>query len=616
MLNNTTSERRASSNRPASERRPSTELRPTSERRLSVGINYLLDCLRRFPYHGILYLIIWLFILVPLALRALDPRYGMEEVNTLSNIHAATAVLAATISFTATRRVFYWLFDRKAIQLYGALPIKRVPLFFLSFVAILAPLWLAVVLASFIFLVLLGFNPAAFVVISWAVKHLLTLFVFCTLATCCLLCTGRSSVAPVCYLMVNLFASCFSRIAVSYYSMAGAEVSLTIPFWIDWLSPLVQMGSADIPKFLAAYPPHTLSMWHIFVTYSVVAILLLMLSAYLFKRRKLEHAGDPFIHPKLRLVMNVLLSLGIGVSLAEFVLLLTTFDASSYGIPLALLLGLATLFAGAIYLVLEAILHRGFTNMRSRIPGFIISMTSTLVLGLVLIIPAYKAARTVPDLSQIETARFSELSMTFESDEGKAAVQDIQRVLIEALDTPDRPNTTNTMSSYIIYNMKDGTSSSTDYVIPLDQLNNPNYEPVRKELDSLQYNSAILTELNQQLYWSLASNDAQNYLVSMSAVSDGDRDLSSQAIPASQRAKLFESLTLDSQQSGAVFIMPMRLNTTQSWGTLSITKIGEDGEYENDGLTLYLSQDTAAHTLEWAREYFHVQDSTWPNGVW
>lgn len=125
---------------------------------------------------GVGYLIVWLFWLVGLALRIAGHTPPADPAQELAQSGVGVLVLSVAVSFAAENGAFSWIFDRRAVQLYGMLPVRREAVFLAVALAGVIPLLVAVGISGFVFAAIL----------PWMARHALLIVAFGGISALCL----------------------------------------------------------------------------------------------------------------------------------------------------------------------------------------------------------------------------------------------------------------------------------------------------------------------------------------------------------------------------------------------------------------------------------------------
>ena len=451
----------------------------------SPALGLFLDTSQRCLYLGVGYLIAWLFWLVPLALRIAGPTPPADPAYELAQSGMAVVVLSAVVSFAAVGCVFSWMYDRRAVQLYGMIPLRRRTTFLAVALAGVIPLLVAVGIAGLVFAAALGFGRDAAAILPWMAGHALVIVTFGGIDALCVQLAGRPVFALLCYLLVNFYAFAARQFAVALYSLVAPSVSLASVAGLDWASPLIRLVQL-VSSWATAFPfPVSnleAALTQALVIYAIVGLACAVLAMLAFSRRNLERAGDAYVSATVRTVVNALVSILVGFAAAELVL--SWLLSNRYGIPArmaAVLYGvspqlacvLPVVFSALAFAILEAIMGHGVKALRKRVPALVTTTGVALVASIACVGSAADAAAYVPNPVDVQRATVSCVSVPFEDEKGVERVTQLHSTLMGSPCSVDEPVPSNIYSEMISYQMKDGTSISRQYAIPLNSDGEP-----------------------------------------------------------------------------------------------------------------------------------------------
>lgn len=255
---------------------------------------------------------------------------------------------APIVSCAAAMAVYSHLYFQRSSAAYGALPIKREGIFCSVSAAGLLPI-LALNLAAALSCLLVGaghFRAALPAAASFfAAMSLMTIAYFGIAALCAQL-TGNIIALPVIFIAVNVAASVFADVVLNVlgrfiygFVSRGSGIDVLSPFIGISRGVLYDTVSSTQANGYEAVTGYYLTGWGCLIGYAVVGALLLIPSAVLYKRRRLEAAGDVVAIGVLRPVFRYVVSLAAGLLLAELLTGLLVQDIANMG------LGGAAIFA-------------------------------------------------------------------------------------------------------------------------------------------------------------------------------------------------------------------------------------------------------------------------------
>ena len=609
----------------------------------SPALGLFLDVCQRHLYIGVGYLIVWLFWLVPLALRIAGPTPPANPAYELAQSGTAVVVLSAVVSFAMVCSAFSWMYDRRAVQLYGMIPLRRRSTFLAVALAGVIPLLVAVGIAGLVFAAALGFRQDAAAILPWMAGHALLIVTFGGIATLCAQLAGRPVFALLCYLLINFYAYAARQFAGALYSLVAPSVSLASAAELDWASPLVRLLQL-VTSWASAYPfPDPgcgAALGQAVVVYAIVGVACAAAAGLAFSRRNLERAGDAYVIPAVRTAISALVSILVGFAAAELVLSWSL--SYRYGIParmVAVLYGvspqlacvLPVVFSALVFAVIEAIMGHGVKALRKRVPALVATTGIALVASIACVGSAADAAVYVPNPVDVQRATVSCVSVPFEDEKGVERVIQLHSLLAASSNVGDEPVPSNIYSEMISYQMKDGSSISRQYAIPLNDNGEPSTgSKAAQALMDFANDPATEEALRSQVDAVLLDAGSSSVTIAYEEYApDSQEDApwrSGEILPADYAA-FRNALNQDIDEHGAACAMPLYQLTTslydsagtyQYWTTtsnslgatvdtpylasvsLSLTAPGEDSA----DTTIYLSEGATPHTVAWLRSRY------------
>lgn len=448
---------------------------------------------RFWPLWGV-YLVGWLFAL-PLngltmlrmdanAMPGID--YGYLENFVLYTV-PQSAVNAALIIFVlfgvmAAMAVFSHLFNARSANLFGSLPIRREGLFLTHY---LAGLSFFIVPNVIIFLLTLAVEAAGGCVSMRSLLFWLAVacgegFFFYTLAVFCAMFTGHILALPAFYAIVNGFVMGVTGLVYIvlesfYYGFAGFPDGVYEAML--WFTPVGKLYQA------VRYERHALLMeptssaiqwerriegWGTVGVYALAAVVLAVCAFLLYRRRRLESAGDVVAINVMKPVFRygVALCVGLAFGMGTMVIL--------YGGEITLMI--AIVVWGIIgYFAAEMLLQKSF-KVFQKWKGAVAVTAVFVVLFLVVGFDLTGYETRIPDLDDVESVTVTGLNIQFLDDDGNAfrrmTVTDpevirlitlVHKAAVEQRDVDGRggPDTTTTLS--VTYHLKNGGALSRQY---------------------------------------------------------------------------------------------------------------------------------------------------------
>ncbi|KRO12474.1 hypothetical protein IV77_GL001610 [Olsenella uli DSM 7084] len=565
------------------------------------------------------YLIVWLFWLVGLALRIAGHTPPADPAQELAQSGVGVLVLSVAVSFAAENGAFSWIFDRRAVQLYGMLPVRREAVFLAVALAGVIPLLVAVGISGFVFAAILGFGQDAAAILPWMARHALLIVAFGGISALCLQLAGWPAFALLCYLLANLYAFAAQQIAESLYAMVAPMVVNASIGGIDWASPLVHLLRVAISwSSTCPFPDPGLdaALTQAVTVYALVGLACVALAMLLFARRNLERAGDPFVSPVVRNVVNVLASAIVGFAIAGLVLARTS--PVRYGASPQLACSLPVVFSVLVYAATEAIMGHGLAVLRKRFPALVVMAGVALVASIACVAPAAGAAAFIPKPADVKSAAISDISVPFEDEEGIGRVCQLHSELADIAAAGGEPMGSSVYTVTLTYQMKDGRM--------VHAVESPLQDPITEEV------------LRGQVDKVLRSAGSSYVVVSYQECApgfQGDAPWRSEVVSSGDCVALREALDEDIAENGVICAMPAYQLTGSLYysgytyqgqaSSGSLLGVAVDTPYrasiglyptatldENSSdTTIYLSEGATSHTVAWLRSRYGLEFAEW-----
>ena len=443
------------------------------------------------------YLVGWLFALPlnGLTMLRLDARaatgidYGYLEnfaqYTVPGSVERDVVIVFVIFSVMVAMAVFSHLFSPRSANLFGSLPIRREGLFLTHYLAGLAFL---IVPNTVIFLLTLAVEAAGGAVYWTGLMFWLAVacgegFFFYTLAVFCAMFTGHILALPAFYGIVNgIVIGVTGLVAVVlesfYYGFAGVPDSVYEAAL--WFTPVGKLDQA-VRYDRIALPVDTLGsvhQWELRIeglfevgVYAAAALVLAVCAFLLYRRRRLESAGDVVAVNAMKPVFKygVALCAGLALGLGTMAIL--------YGGEIMLMI--AIVIWGIIgYFAAEMLLQKSFKVFR-KWKGAAAVTAVFIALFCVVGFDLTGYEKRVPDPAGVESVTVSGLDIQFLNDSGDRwynlditdpeqirLITLIHRAAVEQQDADNREmlqqGRSNT-SLYVTYHLKNGGTLSRQY---------------------------------------------------------------------------------------------------------------------------------------------------------
>lgn len=446
-------------------------------------------CLSRWWPLWIIYGVI-LFILLPgVLLNArtttpymTTPYVSTEQIGYLSNvILSETQMLLPLTAFCAgllaAAAMFGYLYTPRGAGLAASLPIRRGCMFRTHLLAGLLMLLSAeaVIFGLAVLIEATRFELVIEPLLIWLGILALETVVFYGIAVLCAMFTGHVVMLPCLYLLVNFIAVGFQLLVetVLYMFVYGMSGMVDLP--VDWLSPLVlfmrrtSVGHADLVRPISGTGAEVaianFSGWIYPLVWAVFALLLLVCAGQLYRRRRMESAGDTVAIPVLKPVLKYIVALfaGLAMPVGVYGMLL---NVPAYRAHLAPFLLLAVLGAALGFVISEMVIRKSLRIPRTVWRGCAVTaaVCCLVVVGAKCDLTGY--ARRIPDAAQVKSVRIicNGYNSTFSEAQNIQAVEDIHRTVVTEREkiTDD----TSITSLQLTYKLSNGKVLMREYTLP------------------------------------------------------------------------------------------------------------------------------------------------------
>jgi ABC-2 type transport system permease protein len=346
-----------------------------------------------------------------------DPVQARETVLSIAEYGGCAA--SAVFAVFSAMAVWSFLYSARSASGIACLPVRREALFTSAALAGLLPL-LCANLAAFLlaFLAELSIGCAHFGSIAqgFAIASL-QLVLFYGFATLCAQLTGNILILPAVYTVLNFVAVVVEMLVRYVLSLFvyGLATTFDTPT-LRWFSPVVGIvtgcsvhrpwlrqpdgssGLADWVRFTG---------WRLLLVYAAVGVLLLVCALLLFRRRRMESAGDVVAVRVLKPIFRWCMALGCALCFGCLinVIFFNRFYSASGADQMRMLLTmlLAMLIGSFIgWFAAEMLMKKTFRVFRSRFAGWCVCCLVIAALLCAAEFDLFGYERRVPDAGRVE----------------------------------------------------------------------------------------------------------------------------------------------------------------------------------------------------------------------
>ncbi len=436
------------------------------------------------------YLLIWLLDL-PLSMFE---RYSYRDALPLATLQryllGSLSLDCVIITFIAAplsaMAVFSHLYNDRSCGTYASLPLRRESTFLSVMLAGLVPLILTHVIT---FAVTCGVStslghPALGTNLTWLLGSVLELIAFYGFAVLCAMMTGHILIVPAVYVVLSFTAvvvqlilgALFELFLYGYNGLSGNFATLLSPA-VCLMNRVGYMQDA-ITTTADGYTQansYTLDGWGYIIAYAVAGLGCLFLSLVLYRKRRMETAGDVVAYRPLRPVFKYTLASGCALVLG--VLLASLFFNDSrdtiLGLSIVLGIGFFCLLGGFIGYFGAEMLNRKTFRVFTGKNGWIGfgCFAAALALGLCILEFDLTGFETrTPDEDKVMQANFyfSGHSIAFDGEDADEAVT-LHKKLIATREARRSDVWVPTRYVSVTYLLDNGSTFSRRYDVPITE---------------------------------------------------------------------------------------------------------------------------------------------------
>lgn len=401
-----------------------------------------------------------------------------------------SSVIACVMGLLAAMAVFSFMYNSRGTGLIAALPVRREAVFGSAWLGSAAAVIISnLVIALLTFLFSLGTveNTAlAFkTVCIWFGVYSMQFILFFGIASLIAVFTGSIVVLPVLFAIFNFFAVGMEyviRLFFSFFVWGMSNVDSTGVF--DFLSPVVNMlgnfdltivyytGNDEVNLVREVYYEN----WVPTIIYCAVGILLSVAALMIFRKRKMEAAGDVIAVPCLRPVFKY--GTAVCSALCGGMLLFVVIDSlfNNRSVSALIMIPCMILFAFIGYFGAKMLLEKSFHVFRGSWVGFIVTCCLCAVFTLCCDLDVFNIGGFVPDKDDVKSMVVY-YDQDIQNAESISEFRSLQEKIVSQKDKYknlsdiDADNITATFT----YKLKNGRTVSRAYILPYEDENYTEY---------------------------------------------------------------------------------------------------------------------------------------------
>ena len=392
------------------------------------------------------YLGIWV-LLMPMNLHA-SLRWNDSAISAqrqiLSGAIEGGLIFGVIAAVLAVMAVWSFLYNARSMSGTASLPLRREGVFLSVSLAGLLPLLATHVLVALLTLGILGLHgvPAVGAVLQWLAVVSLILLFFYGFALLCAQLTGNILVLPVVYTVLNFTAYVVEAVVTSLLSVFVYGLDATGNMKLEFLSPAIRIYSRLQRRTIDHFDPvkqtyetvgYYLDGWSTLIVYALVGVALAGFALWLYRRRKMETAGDVVAIEILKPVFKYCLSFGCALVLGMLLYSFFRLEDNGQLETMLTLLGFMVLGAFIGYFAAEMLIHKSFRVWRGHWRGLGISLAVMALLMFAMEFDLFGYERRVPETGEVENVmiRASGENVLLEDPENIAAAIALHESIIE-----------------------------------------------------------------------------------------------------------------------------------------------------------------------------------------
>ena len=453
--------------------------------------------LKRFWPLWTAYFAVW-FMCLPLPLLVARLQGVKESAVTVVTAAMKTSVEASVVSgflmgILAAMAVFGFLYNSRSCGMIASTPVRREAVFCSAYLAGALPVLAAnlfIAVLNWLFTLSSGIEGACIFkmnAILFAVNSMEFLIFFSISAFIAML-TANIVALPVLYLIFNFVFLGMEYVVRMLYGMFIFGYSDLPDCVLEFMSPLIYLFTriginVNISTESAAV---SLTNWSALLGYIIAAVVFSVTALLLYRKRRMESAGDVIAVNSLRPVFKfcVTACAALCFGLLFFVIISTLFTSLS----MSMLVLSAGLIIGAFigYFASEMLLKKSFHVFKGSWKGFVITAVLCIVFAFVCVTDLFDLSSQLPDADDIEAISCNSegRGVDIKNRSDIEALLKVNKAIIadrdkyKGLDDTDLENT-----GYVSirYKLKDGRVICRGYTLLIDDNYKAYYEVLSSE---------------------------------------------------------------------------------------------------------------------------------------
>lgn len=422
-----------------------------------------------------------LLLITPVRLSGMTGRLAEGEMLNytllVSGIHAVKLSMAAGV--LAAMAMYNYLYTAKSCGLMNTLPLRRETMFLTAFLTGLLPLLAADVLVMLMTGALFGGRLVYFrCLLQWLAMAVMGNVGFYGFAVLCAVLTGNIVVMPALYAVLNctvfVAESCVRELLSCFvYGMTSGYPKLTA------FSPLVNILEnvvwVDAERYVDAdgvvqviYNSYKVEGMGILGAYCAAGLACAVLALLLYRRRKMECAGDVVAVPVLRPVFQYCMAFGSAAVFATLVYRWFVRGSNGFGgVENALLLLLLMLIGAFLgYFAAEMLMQKTVKVFSGKWKGYLITCLMLTALTMACEFDLFGYERWLPKAEDVALVSIYEGDIELREQENILKAIELHQSIVKNKARNEGAEESYTVNT--VYTMKDGSKVKRSFPIAFD----------------------------------------------------------------------------------------------------------------------------------------------------
>lgn len=452
-----------------------------------------------------------LFLMLPLPLlnRLNDALYNHSQPPlqnfVLQQITASLPLVSCMFGVLVAAAMFDFLFTARGTGLMASLPVRREGAFASCYAAGAVLLLSSDVLIFLLALIIETISNAVHIqsLLIWLAVLAMENLIFYSIGVFCAMLTGHILVLPCLYLLFNVGVALLQALLQAILRLFVFGLHSNGSWGLETLSPIVALLKntsvlyQDFPDTDFVYQLAVgLDGWWTIGGWCIAGLLLAVCALLLYRRRRMECAGDtvaiPVLRPVLKYIVTVFCALGFPLCMCYLI------SGNISNLPLYLAL---TVIGTAIgYYASEMIIHKSFRVFRGRWKGMVVTAVLFCALVSAVEFDLFGYERHVPDADSVASVMIDsyEDNAKFTSAERVQDVCALHQSIIGNKALHETALSHSTRPLEISYALKNGKTLSRMYYITDDGSQYTDSSDL-KQLEDL-FNTTEAQLSNENLY--------------------------------------------------------------------------------------------------------------------